>query len=1052
MDWKKSITKVRSTIAKQISIFNAADLQGDPKDEELGVYAPWFFSALFGQPRNVNVAEIRSFAMSPWAGPIIAQIINRVKSTPWDIVPVDEKDDIKNHLADRDKLRKFFNKVNRDKEDIMDIYSVWLKDVLEIDAGVHVKGRDGTNQLRELWFRDGGTYLIQRSVYGPLLKYFQYSFRHMHAKPIPFEPDDVIYGMANPSSYRLYGFSPMQFVQQVVDTLIQSLRYNRLNFKNNMIPDGLVSMPGFDEGQLKKFKAAWEKETKGKPHKLVFVNHETNFARLTQNNKDMEWLAGQQWYYHLVFASFGTTPADLGFDQDVNRSTQAGQERSAGRNGINPKLMMIDKSVNRFVVPDFLQQEEPKVKFKFINPDLDAEKTKFDQDMKAIENGALTINEYRSQQGLDSVEWGDEPMKQSSFQFNGTDFGNGQDPNAKPGDDRNIPPKKEPKNDDKKSYVKKEQSLDAGDDIEEEADTYDKFLNKLLTTWENRIIKAIENDDEIQKSYSTKSLKDLMAVIFNTINTSGFIKLLNAVVKKEMKVGLEEAETELNIDIGISEAFRQTSDYFADQQLTGYILSNGKKWHGISGASKELQMNIFDQVTEGVTNKESQKEITKRVKGVFTQAKDFQALRIARTETTRFVNEGKLRGIRDAKVGGFKTWKAHLDDRTSDICKRLNGQKVEIDENFIDPLTKVAYHYPPALSNCLDKKTEVYTKEGWMLFKDLEGKKIKIWSLNPETLNPEWVDYVDFVKYKSKTIVKYKSKLFDMAVTPNHNQFVKFREKQKGRKDHSIWKLVKDKDLPNHDFNFYKGVNWNIRVPDTIKIAEDVFSYKAFARFMGWYLSEGSHTKGKNHIKISQEKESTLPILLNDMEELHCRVEKWTGGIYVFNKALIDYCEQFGKSYQKFIPDEIKNASSEIIEEFLDAFCLGDGSIKKDIIWNGYPCDDQRTFFTSSKRMADDLGELLMKIGRSASYTLRKVKGKEVQFRNGIYTINHDLWVIYDLKILTPSRSKMVREEREYNDYVYDVELEKNHVLLTRRNGKIVWTGNCRSTFQWTPN
>ena len=33
----------------------------------------------------------------------------------------------------------------------------------------------------------------------------------------------------------------------------------------------------------------------------------------------------------------------------------------------------------------------------------------------------------------------------------------------------------------------------------------------------------------------------------------------------------------------------------------------------------------------------------------------------------------------------------------------------------------------------------------------------------------------------------------------------------------------------------------------------------------------------------------------------------------------------------------------------------------------------------------------------------------------------------------------------EYNDYVYCVEVPKYHTLLVRRNGKICWSGNCRT-------
>ena len=32
----------------------------------------------------------------------------------------------------------------------------------------------------------------------------------------------------------------------------------------------------------------------------------------------------------------------------------------------------------------------------------------------------------------------------------------------------------------------------------------------------------------------------------------------------------------------------------------------------------------------------------------------------------------------------------------------------------------------------------------------------------------------------------------------------------------------------------------------------------------------------------------------------------------------------------------------------------------------------------------------------------------------------------------------------EYDGFVYDIELEKNHIFYVRRNGKCVWGSNCR--------
>ncbi|HVC27384.1 MAG TPA: glycosyltransferase family 2 protein, partial [Nitrososphaerales archaeon] len=43
--------------------------------------------------------------------------------------------------------------------------------------------------------------------------------------------------------------------------------------------------------------------------------------------------------------------------------------------------------------------------------------------------------------------------------------------------------------------------------------------------------------------------------------------------------------------------------------------------------------------------------------------------------------------------------------------------------------------------NCYSDDTQVLTDEGWKLFKEVDGQRI--FSLNPDTLTPEWVDYTE---------------------------------------------------------------------------------------------------------------------------------------------------------------------------------------------------------------------------------------------------------------------------------------------------------------------
>ena len=96
--------------------------------------------------------------------------------------------------------------------------------------------------------------------------------------------------------------------------------------------------------------------------------------------------------------------------------------------------------------------------------------------------------------------------------------------------------------------------------------------------------------------------------------------------------------------------------------------------------------------------------------------------------------------------------------------------------------------------------------------------------------------------------------------------------------------------------------------------------------------------------------------------------------------------------------------------------------------------------------MEDDLGELIIKTGKSVRYKLNEVKGTENKFRNGTYTLNHNTWIISELTSQYRYFNKMQIKEVDYNKAVYDLEVEKHHTILTRRNGRVVWGSNCRCT------
>jgi len=96
---------------------------------------------------------------------------------------------------------------------------------------------------------------------------------------------------------------------------------------------------------------------------------------------------------------------------------------------------------------------------------------------------------------------------------------------------------------------------------------------------------------------------------------------------------------------------------------------------------------------EGIT------KLKDRVGKVFDVGEN-RAEMIARTEATRSENQGKLQAFKSSGEKLVKKWNTHFDGRTSDVCKRLDGQTVGINENFKDKKTGWEGPCPPSHVNC----------------------------------------------------------------------------------------------------------------------------------------------------------------------------------------------------------------------------------------------------------------------------------------------------------------------------------------------------------------
>ena len=454
----------------------------------------------------------------------------------------------------------------------------------------------------------------------------------------------------------------------------------------------------------------------------------------------------------------------------------------------------------------------------------------------------------------------------------------------------------------------------------------------------------------------------------------------------------------------------------------------------IWGNDGKLVNTLHTNLTQNIITGKPLKDIIDTIEERFNVERNI-ATRLIMTESAAYHSRAKERCMKDLGCEKYEVI-ATLDDRTSSICRSMDSKVFDMKDY------QVGVTAPPFHSNCYDKETEVYTNSGWKLFKDLNENEL-VFTINPDNLESEWQKPINYISYKYHgNMISFKNSRFDLLVTPNHNILVQ-------NSDYSVkdktWKLKEASKVGRKSkHRMFAGLNWTGANKEYEILAEEKVDIETYLKFMAYWLSDGSCTLDKNSysIKIAQYNNDWM---YEELKKFPFKIYKCKESLMIHNKELGKELSKFGKCTTKFIPDNIKELSPELIRIFLLAYSKADGTVRKGKVWKGYKFNDSIQFFTSSDKLASDLGELILKAGGRPSYYLNKCAGKEIEFKNGVYTINKDVWIINWNTQLHNYLYNMEIKDVEYNDYVYCVEVPKYHTLLVRRNGKICWSGNCRT-------
>ena len=359
-------------------------------------------------------------------------------------------------------------------------------------------------------------------------------------------------------------------------------------------------------------------------------------------------------------------------------------------------------------------------------------------------------------------------------------------------------------------------------------------------------------------------------------------------------------------------------------------------------------------------------------------------------------------------------------------------------------------------SSCHDDQTEILTRSGWKLFKDLhEGEPVFVMDRDTKNSYYEVPEKIIACDYCGEMIT-CKTRSMNFCVTPNHRMLVHRTVSIPGCKAKHTDPVIVPADeacFDNQGHLMYKVSKWigeessDYAIPaaegprkNWPEIRVDMDDW---LKFLGIFASDGSFGRVKSlpyTVIITQKKEEQkrkIKRLLDRLPFLFS-TDVHDGGKIVWrtnSKQLGDHLESLlgPNKANRVFPEFIERLSARQIKLFVDWYAMGDGSLKK----SGRSC-----VYTQLKSTADYIQILALKAGYNCSVSKRSLAGQEATLKDGrIIKSKKDGYVA---SIMPPKQgyySKNTTREH-YEGKVYCVTMPKTDIVLTRREGRVLWSGN----------
>lgn len=491
---------------------------------------------------------------------------------------------------------------------------------------------------------------------------------------IRFERDETLWLRFPNINNEYEGLSPLGAARLAADTSSAAMKTNAAIFKNGLAGAGIV-MP-MNGGNLTQEQGdavadALNRRFRGvdNAHKIGVLKFGVDIKQLSLTPKDAEFVGMMNLSLEDIARAYAVPIDKIGGKRTYQNVDDS--EKVFWNDCIIPEAKFIAAEITEQLLPLF--GGDMVAEFDTANVAVlhEAETARWDRWQGQISTGARTINEYRSEEGLDPVPWGD------VYWVDGlrSPVDSAERPTvtstpaiAAPAEE--VQPTERTRRTRTIEYGSAEhiQRMQRAD---EAAEPWERRIGtecaSLMLDQKQSIVAQLR-----KRSFTRADAEDLADEPFDR---QRWIKAFRVRMRPVLQGVYGEVADLAKDELGVSFGFN-VKDPHVIRAIEAQVQSFAEE---VNDTTWNL---LRDSLTEGIANGESIDDLAKRVDAVMGDRIRSSREVIARTETTKASTSGTLESWRQSGVVTGKEWVASLDKRTRETHVAAHGQVVGLDELF----------------------------------------------------------------------------------------------------------------------------------------------------------------------------------------------------------------------------------------------------------------------------------------------------------------------------------------------------------------------------------